>query len=81
MEETLNNMAYQIQKRRDTAANWTSNNPVLAQGEEGIETDTKKSKLTKRDIAINQLIEQGLSHEDALNQMISDLTEHIEENK
>ena len=23
----------------------------------------------------------GLSHEDALNQMISDLTEHIEENK
>ena len=29
------------------------------------ETATKKSKLTKRDIAINQLIEQGLSHEDA----------------
>jgi hypothetical protein len=33
-------MATQIQLRRDTAANWTSNNPILAEGETGIETDS-----------------------------------------
>lgn len=35
----------QIQFKRDTAANWTSNNPVLERGELGIETDTGKFKL------------------------------------
>ena len=38
-------MATQIQVRRDTAANWTSSNPVLAQGEQGLETDTGKVKF------------------------------------
>lgn len=38
-------MADIIQIRRDTAANWTSVNPVLAQGEMGFETDTEKMKL------------------------------------
>lgn len=33
-------MANKIQLRRDTAANWTAFNPVLADGEIGIETDT-----------------------------------------
>jgi hypothetical protein len=37
-------MATQIQLRRDTAANWTSVNPILAQGEPGLETDTGKIK-------------------------------------
>lgn len=37
-------MADKIQIRRDTAANWTSANPTLAQGELGIETDTLKVK-------------------------------------
>jgi hypothetical protein len=32
-------MATRIQLRRDTAANWTSEDPVLASGEIGIETD------------------------------------------
>jgi hypothetical protein len=32
-------MATQIQLRRDTAANWTANNPILAEGEKGIETN------------------------------------------
>lgn len=32
-------MANKIQTRRDTAANWASVNPVLSQGEKGIETD------------------------------------------
>ena len=34
-----------IKHRRDTAANWTSTNPVLAAGELGVETDTLKSKI------------------------------------
>lgn len=38
-------MAIRIQLRRDTAANWTSVNPVLANGEMGIETDTLKVKI------------------------------------
>jgi hypothetical protein len=37
-------MASKIQIRRDTAANWTATNPVLAQGEPGLETDTSKVK-------------------------------------
>ena len=35
----------QIQIRRGTAALWTSNNPTLALGEIGYETDTKKAKM------------------------------------
>ena len=38
-------MAVTIQTRRDTAVNWTTVNPVLALGEIGIETDTKKAKF------------------------------------
>lgn len=38
-------MAAKIQIRRDTAANWTSNNPTLSNGEMGYETDTNKLKF------------------------------------
>lgn len=38
-------MAVTIKLKRDTAANWTSNNPTLAAGEMGIETDTNKFKF------------------------------------
>jgi len=38
-------MANKIQVRRDTAANWTSTNPTLSQGEIGFETDTYKIKI------------------------------------
>ena len=34
-----------IQLRRDTAANWTSANPVLAAGEVGLETNTNQLKI------------------------------------
>lgn len=34
-----------IQLRRDTAANWTSADPVLAPGEIGLETDTDQFKI------------------------------------
>jgi hypothetical protein len=37
--------ALRIQLRRDTAANWVSNNPILLSGEFGIETDTLKFKI------------------------------------
>jgi len=38
-------MATRIQLRRDTAANWTTNNPTLASGEVGFETNTNKFKI------------------------------------
>jgi hypothetical protein len=38
-------MADRIQVRRDTAANWTSADPTLTQGEIGYETDTDKVKI------------------------------------
>jgi hypothetical protein len=34
-----------IQLRRDTAANWITQNPVLGDGEMAIETDTRKFKI------------------------------------
>lgn len=38
-------MATQIQFRRDTSANWTSQNPTLAEGELGLVTDTGAYKI------------------------------------
>jgi len=38
-------MTSRLQQRRDTAANWTTNNPTLAAGEIGFETDTKYFKI------------------------------------
>lgn len=38
-------MAIQIITRNDTAANWTTANPVLAQGEMAIERDTMRLKI------------------------------------
>ena len=48
-------MAIQIQYRRDTAANWTSVNPILASGEVGFETDTSRFKLGTGAIAWTSL--------------------------
>jgi len=48
-------MAVQIQLRNDTAANWTSANPTLAQGEMGIENDTNKYKIGDGSTAWNSL--------------------------
>jgi len=38
-------MGIRIKLRRDTSTNWTSNNPILVEGELAYETDTKKFKL------------------------------------
>lgn len=48
-------MANRIQYRRDTAANWTAANPILALGEPGIETDTKRRKVGDGVTAWNSL--------------------------
>lgn len=48
-------MAQQIQIRRDIAANWTSANPILAQGEMGLETNTLKVKFGDGVTAWNSL--------------------------
>ena len=45
----------QMQQRRDTAANWSSANPTLLEGELGFETDTKKAKLGDGSTAWNSL--------------------------
>ena len=38
-------MATRIQLRRGNASEWTSANPLLAQGEMGVELDTLKFKI------------------------------------
>jgi hypothetical protein len=38
-------MVTRIQLRRDSASNWSVNNPVLALGEFGIDTDTFNFKI------------------------------------
>lgn len=48
-------MSVQLQLRRDTAANWTATNPILAQGEPGYETDTNKIKYGDGATAWNSL--------------------------
>lgn len=48
-------MATRIQFRRGTAAEWTAANPVLAQGEMGIELDTLQFKIGDGITAWNSL--------------------------
>lgn len=43
------------QQKRDTAANWTTNNPILLAGEFGIESDTNKMKVGDGTTAWNNL--------------------------
>ena len=50
----------QLQFRRDTASNWTTNNPILASGEMGIETDTGLFKIGDGTVRWNLLAYGGL---------------------
>jgi len=52
-------MAVQIQLRNGTAAQWTAANPVLAAGEVGIESDTRKQKFGDGTTAWNSLAYAG----------------------
>jgi len=54
-------MPIQIQFRRGTAAQWTTANPTLAQGEMGMETDTYKFKIGNGSTVWNSLSYGGLS--------------------
>ena len=38
-------MAFRVQIRRDTTLNWTTNDPILLDGEFGYETDTGRYKI------------------------------------
>lgn len=53
-------MAVQIQFRRGTATQWTAANPVLAQGEMGVETDTGNFKVGNGSSNWNTLMYGGL---------------------
>ena len=53
-------MAAIIQFRRDTAANWTSNNPTLAAGEIGYESDNARYKVGDGSTAWTSLAYGGL---------------------
>ena len=50
----------QFQHRRGTAATWTSNNPILASGEMGVETDTQLFKIGDGTTDWNSLAYGGL---------------------
>ena len=53
-------MAVTIKLRRGTATNWSTNNPTLAAGEVGIETDTGKLKIGNGSTSWNSLSYGGL---------------------
>jgi len=59
-------MAVQIQLRNDTASNWATENPTLAQGEVGIETDTRLIKVGDGSTAWNDLDYGLLSQPDEI---------------
>lgn len=48
-----------IQLRHDTATNWTTANPILAEGEVGVETDTNKFKIGDGVTTWSELAYQG----------------------
>lgn len=54
-------MSNLIQLRRDTAANWSSVNPVLANGEPGYATDTQILKIGNGSTAWNSLVGTNVS--------------------
>lgn len=54
-------MSVQIQLRRGTAVQWSTNNPVLAQGEMAVELDTSRFKIGNGVDAWNDLPYGGLS--------------------
>jgi hypothetical protein len=56
-------MAVQIQFRNDTAANWTSADPILAQGELGLETDTSQFKIGNGSDSWTELAYGGVAGE------------------
>jgi len=52
-------MGIRFQQKRDTAANWTTNDPVLMAGEWGYERDTGKNKIGDGSTAWTSLLYAG----------------------
>jgi hypothetical protein len=48
-------MAVKLQLRRDTSANWSASNPILAEGEIGIDTTLREAKVGDGSTAWNSL--------------------------
>ena len=82
-------MIARIQLRNDTASAWTMANPILAQGEMGIESDTLKQKIGDGTTAWNTLGYSAQPTTDAdlqtlektvtgaINEVNSDLSDHV----
>ena len=70
-----------IQLRHDTATNWTTANPILAEGEVGVETDTNKFKIGDGVTAWNSLDYQGGGGGDLSNYYTKTETNSLLENK
>lgn len=66
-----------IQLRRDTASNWTANNPTPASGEPCFETDTGKFKIGDGVTAYNNLPYQGDSGSIPTNMVTTDTDQTI----
>jgi len=60
--------------RRDSAANWTSENPILSNGEVGLETDTDKIKIGDGSTAWTSLTYFYGSLENATLNQLDDVT-------
>ena len=63
-----------VKNRRDTALNWTTNNPVLLAGEFGVEMDTRKLKVGDGVTAWNDLEYCSGYTEEEITAIITDTT-------
>lgn len=70
-------MTVVIKTRRDTAANWSSVNPVLALGEIGIETDTRKIKFGDGTTPWNSLAYSSGGSGGGISSIIEDTTPQL----
>jgi hypothetical protein len=70
-------MTVVIKTRRDTAANWSSVNPILALGELGIEIDTKKLKSGDGTTAWNSLSYNNGGSGGGISNIIEDTTPQL----
>ena len=68
-----------IQLRNDTAANWTTDNPTLAAGEMGLETDTNRIKFGNGSTAWTSLsyVGVGASFKDGLYTLSANQTGNV----
>lgn len=70
-------MRTRIKLRRDTAANWTENNPILALGEPGIETDSNRVKYGDGVTAWSSLAYAGSSGDSTIGSSREDTLETV----